>query len=35
MNVGLLLNTLQENIKTALNPSNPAEKARYGTELLL
>ncbi|KAF4797924.1 Lysophosphatidic acid phosphatase type 6 [Turdus rufiventris] len=28
MNVGLLLNTLQENIKTALNPSNPAEKAR-------
>ncbi|XP_032909333.1 lysophosphatidic acid phosphatase type 6 isoform X2 [Catharus ustulatus] len=28
MNVGLLLNTLQENIKAALNPSNPAEKAR-------
>uniref|UniRef100_A0A803VBU9 Lysophosphatidic acid phosphatase type 6 n=1 Tax=Ficedula albicollis TaxID=59894 RepID=A0A803VBU9_FICAL len=28
MNVGLLLNTLQENIKAAVNPSNPTEKAR-------
>ncbi|NXC83159.1 PPA6 phosphatase, partial [Cercotrichas coryphoeus] len=28
MSVGLLLNMLQENIKAALNPSNPAEKAR-------
>ncbi|XP_062371304.1 lysophosphatidic acid phosphatase type 6 isoform X4 [Cinclus cinclus] len=28
MNIGLLLNTLQENIKAAVNPSNPAEKAR-------
>ncbi|NXM85546.1 PPA6 phosphatase, partial [Oenanthe oenanthe] len=28
MSVGLLLNTLQENIKAAVNPSNPAEKAR-------
>ncbi|XP_063275433.1 lysophosphatidic acid phosphatase type 6 isoform X2 [Prinia subflava] len=28
MNIGLLFNTLQENIKAAVNPSNPAEKAR-------
>ncbi|NWH99706.1 PPA6 phosphatase, partial [Tichodroma muraria] len=28
MNIGLLLNTLQNNIKAAVNPSNPAEKAR-------
>ncbi|NWV84183.1 PPA6 phosphatase, partial [Dasyornis broadbenti] len=28
MNIGLLFNTLQKNIKAAVNPSNPAEKAR-------
>ncbi|NXD50182.1 PPA6 phosphatase, partial [Corvus moneduloides] len=28
MNIGLLFNTLQKNIKAAINPSNPAEKAR-------
>ncbi|NWZ00913.1 PPA6 phosphatase, partial [Loxia curvirostra] len=28
MSVGLLLNTLEKNIKAAVNPSNPAEKAR-------
>ncbi|NWT15572.1 PPA6 phosphatase, partial [Vireo altiloquus] len=28
MNIGLLLNTLQKNIEAAVNPSNPAEKAR-------
>ncbi|NXQ25789.1 PPA6 phosphatase, partial [Alaudala cheleensis] len=28
MNIGLLFNTLQNNIKAAVNPSNPAEKAR-------
>ncbi|NWV16433.1 PPA6 phosphatase, partial [Origma solitaria] len=28
MNIGLFLNTLQKNIKAAINPSNPAEKAR-------
>ncbi|NXT70989.1 PPA6 phosphatase, partial [Chaetops frenatus] len=28
MNIGLLFNTLEKNIKAAVNPSNPAEKAR-------
>ncbi|NXO33913.1 PPA6 phosphatase, partial [Locustella ochotensis] len=28
MSIGLLFNTLQKNIKAAVNPSNPAEKAR-------
>ncbi|NXB03920.1 PPA6 phosphatase, partial [Cnemophilus loriae] len=28
MNIGLLFNTLQKNIEAAVNPSNPAEKAR-------
>ncbi|NXR81411.1 PPA6 phosphatase, partial [Pycnonotus jocosus] len=28
MNIGLLFNTLQKNITAAVNPSNPAEKAR-------
>ncbi|KAM7031321.1 lysophosphatidic acid phosphatase type 6 [Passerculus sandwichensis] len=28
MSIGLLLNTLEKNIKAAVNPSNPAEKAR-------
>ncbi|NXH96340.1 PPA6 phosphatase, partial [Pachycephala philippinensis] len=28
MNIGLLFNALQKNIKAAVNPSNPAEKAR-------
>ncbi|NXX25472.1 PPA6 phosphatase, partial [Nicator chloris] len=28
MNIGLLLNTLQKNIKAAVDPSNPAEEAR-------
>ncbi|NXO06894.1 PPA6 phosphatase, partial [Oriolus oriolus] len=28
MNIGLLFSTLQKNIKAAVNPSNPAEKAR-------
>ncbi|NXA71679.1 PPA6 phosphatase, partial [Thryothorus ludovicianus] len=28
MNIGLLFNTLEKNIKAAINPSNPAEKAR-------
>lgn len=34
MSIGLLFNTLEKNIKAAINPSNPAEKARYSTELL-
>lgn len=35
MNIGLLLDTLEKNINAAINPSNPAEKARYSTELFL
>lgn len=35
MSVGLLLYNLQKNITEAVDPSSPAEKARYRADLLL